>query len=855
MIGEQKRRPRHGWGSRIRATALASRVLMAGGIVSGALCPIYATWAAAAEQTTAGAHVYAIGPGPLGDVLVRFAAESGVQLVFEPTQFAGRQSAGLQGSYSLSDGFRHLLAGAGFTAVSQGKGVYAIQSLPVAAGGDTAQAGGTLPTVEVTAQTVDAEPSTRTEGSHSYAASAVGAGGKTARDFTQVQQSVSVITQQRIQDQNLNNLKDALDQTTGINVQAFGNMGSNIYSRGLPVTSFQFDGGAANHIDSNLTGNALPDLAPYDHVEVLRGADGLFAGAGEASGTVNLVRKRPLDHFQFTTDTTVGSWDHYRQQVDLTSPLNQAGTLRGRLVAAQTNEHHSYDIAKDRRTVVYGVIEADVSDDATIAVGINYNKYHATPNDFGLPRFTTGASLGLPRDTCFCTPWSTYEQEQSQFFTEYNQRLVGDWKLKINASYEKINHYNNYAWALGTVNPYVGTTRFWYADEMDHARQKLVDATITGSFDVLGHKQELVAGLNWTDLNDSGVSTSHGSIALDALHFNAADYPASAWPTTGYSVFAPYGERQWGGYATLRSELTSGLHSIVGGRYSHYRYNYSYSNYDLSWNYKSTTVNGYSQPHVFTPYGGLTYDLTPTASVYASYARIFQPQGGDVDEQGSVLKPVTGASYEVGMKARLGEKFNGTLAVYQTDRNNTAVKIGDSDSYRNCCYRALAKVQIRGIEGELTGEPLPGWDVSLGYTFSLGKYKSGYDDQDGADYTGDVYPRHLLKLWSMYRLPVDDGKWRVGGGVNLTSGTTVSGSATVYDNAGNKSGTLPFQYRTGFYPLVALRAEYRIDQHWSAALNVNNVLDRVYYSTLAGPGYGNFYGDPRNFMLTLHSQW
>lgn len=46
-------------------------------------------------------------------------------------------------------------------------------------------------------------------------------------------------------------------------------------------------------------------------------------------------------------------------------------------------------------------------------------------------------------------------------------------------------------------------------------------------------------------------------------------------------------------------------------------------------------------------------------------------------------------------------------------------------------------------------------------------------------------------------------------------------------------------------------AKYQINRHWSAALNLNNVFDKTYYTSSTTLVNGNYYGDPRNLMLTL----
>lgn len=45
--------------------------------------------------------------------------------------------------------------------------------------------------------------------------------------------------------------------------------------------------------------------------------------------------------------------------------------------------------------------------------------------------------------------------------------------------------------------------------------------------------------------------------------------------------------------------------------------------------------------------------------------------------------------------------------------------------------------------------------------------------------------------------------------------------------------------------------EYCIDDRWTADLNANNLFDKKYYQTVESSSYGNWYGAPRNFMLSV----
>ncbi|MNE78461.1 Fe(3+)-pyochelin receptor precursor [compost metagenome] len=45
--------------------------------------------------------------------------------------------------------------------------------------------------------------------------------------------------------------------------------------------------------------------------------------------------------------------------------------------------------------------------------------------------------------------------------------------------------------------------------------------------------------------------------------------------------------------------------------------------------------------------------------------------------------------------------------------------------------------------------------------------------------------------------------------------------------------------------------QYQIDPHWAVALNGNNLFDKVYYATVGDRSGGSYYGEPRNYMVTL----
>jgi len=94
------------------------------------------------------------------------------------------------------------------------------------------------------------------------------------------------------------------------------------YSRGYAIDAIQYDG--ATVVQGSGGGSFIQsDSAIIDRAEILRGATGMLRGAGNPSGTVNLVRKRPTAEFQGEGSVTLGSWDAQRYVADVSGPTTR----------------------------------------------------------------------------------------------------------------------------------------------------------------------------------------------------------------------------------------------------------------------------------------------------------------------------------------------------------------------------------------------------------------------------------------------------------------------------------------------------------------------------------------------------
>ncbi|MEG1327958.1 MAG: TonB-dependent receptor plug domain-containing protein, partial [Janthinobacterium sp.] len=256
---------------RIKRMAYAIQFIFIGSaLLLNVLTPALAQEGAAAQTAS---HDFQVPAGDLAAALRQVASQSRVILSFTPEQTRGKTTAGLSGRHDVLAALNGVLRGSGLKAERSANGSYVLRPADAAAGGEALSM---MPEVSVKAQQ-DA-----TEGSGAYvSALPIATATPLGLSIRETPQSVSVITQQRMQDQGLSTIAQVMAQTPGITLFSLGSERTGFTSRGYSITNYQLDG-VSTHSE-NLGLNAIPsqslaDMALYDRIEVLRGASGLMTG-------------------------------------------------------------------------------------------------------------------------------------------------------------------------------------------------------------------------------------------------------------------------------------------------------------------------------------------------------------------------------------------------------------------------------------------------------------------------------------------------------------------------------------------------------------------------------------------------
>lgn len=785
---------------------------LAGAVVQGIACMsasaplLMPGWATAAEQAQADFDIPA---GPLAPALARFGQTAHILLSYPTSLTEGRSTTGLHGHFSVDQGLAILLAGTGLEASRGANGNYSLQ----------ASATGAL---ELSAVSISGKaPGSITEGTGLYTTYSSSSSTRLNLTPRETPQSLTVMTRQRLDDQRLTNLTDALEAAPGITVvrDGLGSESDSYWSRGFAIQNYEVDGVPT----STRLDNYSQSMAMYDRVEIVRGATGLISGMGNPSATINLIRKRPTAEAQASITGEAGNWDRYGTGFDVSGPLTETGNIRGRFVADYKTEKAWIDRYNQQSQLMYGITEFDLSEDTLLTMGFSYLRSDIdSPLRSGLPtRFSTGGRTDLKRSLNAAPDWSYNDHEQTSFFTSIEQQLGNGWSGKIELTHAENQFDELFNFAMGELKPDGSGLSQLPVRFSGTPRQDNLDVYVTGPFGLFGREHELITGMTLSQYRENTPSWGGWRYDYAGSPAGAIDNlftwdGKSAKPAFVESGKSSIDEDQYAAYLTSRFSVTDDLSLIVGSRLINWKRDTS----DRPYGGEETQVNR-EENGVFIPYAGVVYDLDDTWSLYASYTKIFNPQGSWVtDESNKPLDPMEGVGYEIGIKGtHLDGKLNSSLAVFKLEQDNLAIWQHDN------VYSAEQDTTSKGIELELNGELAEGWQASAGYAYSV---TTDADDQR----INTNLPRNSFKTFTSYRLHGPLDKLTIGGGVNWQS----------------KVGADLHTFSQGSYAVTNLMARYDINQHLSASVNLNNVFDRAYYSQ---SGLYGVYGTPRNVMTSF----
>lgn len=628
---------------------------------------------------------------------------------------------------------------------------------------------------------------------------------RTDTPLRDIPQAIQVVPEEVIEDQRAIRLNEVLRNVSGVTA---GNTRANdtetFTVRGFPDATILRDG------IRQFTFGGLQETANLERVEVLKGPASVIYGATEPGGVINVQTKKPLSDPFYEFEGIVGSYGFLEPRVDISGPLNADGTLLYRLntLYRESDDFRDFD-RNQERFFVAPVLAWSIGDQTNLTLELEVLE-NIQPYDRGLVAIGNGVA-DIPFDRIFHEPDDFLETDELRTGYQLEHEFNENWQFRNIFRYTNIDQFLRAA-ELESVNEDLGvvnrSTREFDIDEEAYDFQ----GNLIGEFETGTVKHELLLGFDFR----------RSSQDLDLKQAFAPPFappPISIFdPVYGFSL--PSSEdipvlfdgqsqlQQWGFYVQDLVSLSDNFKVLLSGRYD-------IADQDAV--IRATDFFNASSPtqsdDAFSPRVGLVYQPTEQLSVYASFSRSFQPN--DITFGGNLPEPERGTQYEIGAKAELLDgRLSATLALYDLTKTNVSVADPNNPGFSI----ALGEQENQGIELDIVGEILPGWNVIASYSHIDAEVTEGFSGIPAGGKPANV-AENTASFWTTYEI----------GRGNLQG----LGFGIGWFFVGERFGDFGNTFTLDDYVRTDAAIFYRRN-NWNAALNFKNLFDIEYIESSIG---------------------
>ena len=657
-------------------------------------------------------------------------------------------------------------------------------------------------------------------------------------------QTVTVVTQQRMQDQGLATVADVMQQVAGVSIGYNDSERPNYNVRGFAVDNIQIDGIASSY--SGVSGSviAMPvfDTAIYDHIEVLKGVNGLNTGLGEPSASINMVHKKPTQEFNAQLGASYDTFDGRRFTGDISGGLLADDKLNARLIVATSDGGTGKHYYEKNTTTISGSLTSKLTDQTQLTLGIDYQDDDPHGLGGGVPIFySDGSQTSFSSEDNFGSMnWVRWQRELQNSYVYLDHNFNDRWKAKLSFSRQDLDAFAKTSYAYnGNLNKDgTGLSYSHWASEGD-LNQNTYDLTVNGLFDLFNREHQVVFGFNGWDreANEYGLTYptySAGNTINDIEHFYGNASPDFKPERTG--VDKTTDTKMFGTFINTRWNIADKFKIFTGGRMS----DWETKTRNFNQGQLISTTSKQKQSSIFVPYVAVTYNIFPTSTIYASYTEIFKPQSS-LDANDNFLDPVTGSNTELGLKnSFFDDRLDVNAAVFYAQKDNVAEQIaGTGLNGIEARYRAVKGAKTKGFEVEALGQLTDAWTLTFGYAYN------DTEDAKGKK-INTANPKQTAKFNTNYQFSGDLSGLRVGGSLNWY------GSSYDYINMGTRAQPNLIKAEQEDYVVASLYGAYDLNEKTRVSLNINNLFDEQYYTRIIANYKTGYMGDGRSAVVALN---
>lgn len=652
-------------------------------------------------------------------------------------------------------------------------------------------------------------------------------------ELIKIPQNVSIITNRALEDQQVTTLGDGvLRNVAGAQrLEHWGDMYTRVNMRGSRAAAFM------NGV--NITSNWGPlseDMSYVDHIEFIKGPSGFLMSNGEPSGIYNIVTKKPTGQsLNGSARVTLGSFNMYRGETDIDTKITDKVAFRLNLMAQNKKSFRDYEF--NDRYIINPSLKVNLTDKTTLTAEYIYQK--AKMSEVGSAYvFSYEGYATKPVEYTMTDPGiDPTNVDNNTVNVNLQHKFNENWKLTSQLTY--VNEYTlgSDIWPSKFLpnGDMIRTLYFWEASNVMKFGQVFLNGYVkTGA---VSHK--ILTGLDLGSKKYMADWNQSHNLDTDANPFNINSITYTP-PANGYAQFdtstslesraTPYGtiEQNYTGLY-VQDELgffNDALRVTLAARYT---------------NVKENSYGTNAEADKITPRVGISYSIDENTSVYGLYDQSFVPQAGFF-RTGGIPKPITGNNMEVGVKRDwFGGKWNTTLSLYNIIKRNATVNDPANSALENFVID-LGKTRVQGIEFDLKGEIVRGFNAIVNYAFTENKITESNDPVNnpvGMRVPG--YAKHTANGWLNYTFTTGTLE-----GFGLSFGGTYLADRSSWNWASSGAQKDMDDYLKFDAGLSWENTKFRV------GLNVFNVFNRFLYS---GSPYGAYYyyqaEAPRNFRLSI----
>ncbi|MBF0850972.1 TonB-dependent receptor plug domain-containing protein [Gluconobacter sp. R75690] len=643
----------------------------------------------------------------------------------------------------------------------------------------------------------------RNEAESQYNVDSSASSTRTGGSVRDLPQSSRTITSALMADQQIQTVADAMRNASGMTVNKSNLQGANGYTvRGWTAT------GMTNGM-LDPTGPMQP-VANVERVEVLKGPAALLSGGDNLGGSVNIVTKKPTSDPLLNIEGMYGSYDDRKITVDGSDALNHDKTLSARIVGDFADQDRTWAGYKGRKEYSIAPSLRFKNRSVDITVGVENSKVRQPQTGY--------AVIQAPGDDPQIVTYGHAFGPDNQGIDMWNTRWFYEatWNINHWLTFVSRSHLSNTTTLVdmyGTA-AYEGNNNYLIMQTIDKqvSSQQANDDYLRAKFKTFNVKHTISTGMNYSQymVSDYGADATDNNV-FTVGPLNSSTHLAAFQPANTFEY--RLGTRQLGFYGQDLIEYGR-FHFFGAIRHTSYR----------SWGNNSAPVT----IGKITPIAGVVIDLTKQVSIYGSWVKGFTPNYS-IGTDNKLLPSQTTTNFEAGVKAQFfKKKLDLVASVYRLDQSNYSVLAA---GYTNR-YTVLPGMRTQGVDIDLSGTILPGWQISGSFTYAGFKFLSNALQK----YIVPAQPKIKYSLYTSY--VIQDGMFKRAG---MAFG--------VYGNSSSSASS--------YYPKYTLGSQHEIDLNFFYTyrkmkfnFGITNLENRNIYGVSSTSTYISVNG-PRMFRGTM----